>query len=257
MGPAEFAIKNRLISFIVIVLALVGGWQAYRSMPRFEDPEFTIREAVVVTPYPGATPEEVANEVTEALETAIQQMQEVHEIRSVSSAGMSRISVEIKYEFSPTKDALQIIWGKLRNKVEDAQSSLPPGAGRSIVNDDFGDVYGLYYLITGDGFTPRELHQYARTLRTEFLTAEGVAKVVLHGVQSEAIYVEISRERAAALGVSVEQVYNDLARQNSVVSAGDVQVGNRRLAIEPTGKIDSVSAIENVVVSTASSGALV
>ena len=257
MGPAEFAIKNRLISFIVIALALVGGWQAYRSMPRFEDPEFTIREAVVVTPYPGATPEEVANEVTEALETAIQQMQEVHEIRSVSSAGMSRISVEIKYEFSPTKDALQIIWGKLRNKVEDAQSSLPPGAGRSIVNDDFGDVYGLYYLITGDGFTPRELHQYAKALRTELLTAEGVAKVVLHGVQSEAIYVETSRERAAALGVSVEQVYNDLARQNSVVSAGDVQIGNRRLAIEPTGKIDSVSAIENVVVSTASSGALI
>ncbi len=257
MGPAEFAIKNRLISVIVIALALVGGWQAYQNMPRFEDPEFTIREAVVVTPYPGATPEEVANEVTEALETAIQQMQEVHEIRSVSSAGMSRLTVEIKYEFSPTKDDLQIIWGKLRNKVEDAQSSLPPGAGRSIVNDDFGDVYGLYYLVTGDGFTPRELYSYAKTLRTELLTAEGVAKVALHGVQSEVIYVEISRERAAALGVSVGQVYDDLARQNSVVSAGDVRIGNRRLAIEPTGKVVSVDAIENVVVSTASSGALV
>jgi multidrug efflux pump subunit AcrB len=257
MGPAEFAIKNRLISFIVIALALVGGWQAYRSMPRFEDPEFTIREAQVITPYPGGTPEEVANEVTEALETAIQQLQEVHEIRSVSSEGMSRITVEIKYEFSRTKDELQIIWGKLRNKVEDAQSSLPPGAGRSIVDDDFGDVYGLYYLITGDGFTPSEVHEYAKALRTELLTAEGVAKVALHGVQSEAIYVEISRERAAALGVSVGQVYNDLARQNSVVSAGDVRIGDRRLAIEPTGNISSVSAIENVVVSTASAGALV
>jgi multidrug efflux pump subunit AcrB len=226
-------------------------------MPRFEDPEFTIREAQVVTSYPGATPEEVAKEVTEALESAIQQLQEVEEIRSVSSAGTSRITVEIKYAFSPTKDALQIIWGKLRNKVEDAQSSLPPGAGMPIVNDDFGDVYGLYYLITGDGFTSNELHRYAKSLRTALLAAEGVAKVLLHGVQSEAIYVEISRERAAALGVSVEQVYSDLASQNSVVSAGEVQIGNRRLAIEPTGKIDSVSAIENVVVSTTSSGALV
>ncbi len=257
MDLAKFSIKNRLISFIVITLAVVAGWQAYQSMPRFEDPEFTIRQAVVITPYPGATPEEVANEVTEALESAIQQMQEVDEIRSVSSAGMSRITVEIKYEFSRTKDDLEVIWGKLRNRVEDAQSSLPPGAGGSIVDDDFGDVYGLYFLVTGDGFTPRELHEYAKGLRTELLTADGVAKVVLQGVQSEAIYVEISRERAAALGVSVNRVYDDLARQNSVVSAGDVQIGDRRLAIEPTGNINSVSAIENLVVSTSSSGALV
>jgi multidrug efflux pump subunit AcrB len=256
MGPAEFAIKNRLMSFIVITLALIGGWQAYQTMPRFEDPEFTIRQAVVITPYPGATPEEVSNEVTEALETAIQQLQEVKEIRSVSSTGMSRITVEIKYEFSRTKDELQIIWGKLRNKVEDAQRSLPPGAGRTIVDDDFGDVYGLYYLITGNGFTPAELHSYAKRLRTELLVVEGVAKVALNGVQSEAIYVEISRERAAALGVSVGRVYDDLARQNSVVSAGSVKIGNRRLVIEPTGRIDSVSAIENVVVSTADSGSL-
>ena len=92
MGPAELAIKNRLMSFIVIALALIGGWQAYQTMPRFEDPEFTIREAQVITPYPGATPEEVANEVTEALETAIQQLQEVKEIRSVSSVGPSTVS---------------------------------------------------------------------------------------------------------------------------------------------------------------------
>ncbi len=253
MHPAEFAIKNRLISGLVILIALFGGWTAYENMPRFEDPEFTIREAVVVTQYPGATPEEVANEVTEPLESAIQQLQEVEEITSISSFGVSRITVEIKYEFSPSKDDLQAIWGKLRNKVEDAVSELPPGAQTPLVNDDFGDVYGLYYFITGEGYSANELRDYAKGLRTTLLAVEDVAKVTVTGVQSEAIYVEIARDRAAALGVSVDQVYNDLAKQNSVVSAGNVRIGDLRLNIQPTGDIDSVEAIENVIVSTSSS----
>ena len=205
MGPAEFSIKNRLISFIVIALALAGGWQAYQSMPRFEDPEFTIRQAVVITPYPGATPEEVANEVTEALEAAIQQMQEVDEISSVSSAGMSRITVDIKYEFSPSKADLELIWTKLRNRVNDAQRSLPPGVGTPMVYDDFGDVYGLYYFLTGEGYSPAELRRYAKDLQKEILQVEGVAKVSLDGEPAEAIFVEIARETAAALGVSKRQ----------------------------------------------------
>lgn len=254
MNPAEFAINNRLISFIVIVGVLIGGWIAYGNMSRFEDPEFTIREAQVITQYPGATPEEVANEVTEALESAIQQMSEVEELRSISSDGLSRITVEIRYNDSQSREALQEAWSKLRNRVRDAQSSLPPGATESIVNDDFGDVYGIYYLITGEGFTPRELYEYARDLRTELLAVEDVAKVAIQGQQSEAIYVEISRERSAALGVSIDQVYADLSQQNSVVSAGDVRVGDFRVLIHPTGEVDSVRAIENIVVSTPSSG---
>ena len=213
MGAAEFAIKNRLISSLVIIASLVGGWIAYQSMPRFEDPEFTIRTAEVITQYPGATPDEVANEVTEALETAIQQMQEVEEVRSNSSAGLSRVSVDVKFEFSPSKEALQAIWTKLRNKVSDAQGSLPPNAQESVVNDDFGDVYGLYYVITGEGFSPAELRAYAKRLRAELLAVEDVAKVQINGTQPEAIYVEISRERAVALGVSVDSIYNALAQQ--------------------------------------------
>lgn len=250
MSPAEFSIKNRLISFIVIIAVLAGGWIAYGDMPRFEDPEFTIREAVVITHYPGASPEEVANEVTETLETAIQQMPEVEEIRSISSDGVSQITVEIKYSESQSRDALQLVWTKLRNRVRDAQSGLPPGAEESIVNDDFGDVYGIYYLITGEGYTPREIYEYARDLRTDLLAVDGVAKVTIQGQQREAIYVEISRERASALGVSIDQVYRDLSQQNSVVSAGDVRIGDRRVLIRPTGDVDSVAALENIVVST-------
>jgi len=257
MNPAEFSIKNRLISFIVIVGALIAGWLAYQTMPRFEDPEFTIRQAQIVTRYPGATPLEVANEVTEALESEIQQMQEVDTITSVSSAGLSRITVEIKYEFSPTKDALDLIWTKLRNRINDAQLSLPPGAGPSIVYDDFGDVYGLYYVLTGEGFTPRELLTYAKGLRTDLLAVPDVGAVVIEGEQSEAIYIEIARDRASALGVSVEQVYADLAQQNAVAAAGDVTVGDRRITIHPTGAISSVEAIGNLIVSTPESGTIV
>ena len=257
MNPAEFAIKNRLIAFIVLSASLIGGWLAYENMPRFEDPEFTIRTAQVITQYPGASAEEVATEVTEALESAIQQMQEVEELESTSSAGVSQIAVDIKYEFSPSKADLQTIYAKLRNKVSDAQSALPPGALETIVNDDFGDVYGLYYVLTGEGFSSKELNDYAKSVRTEMLAVEGVAKVSINGVQSEAIYVEISRERANSLGVSIEQVYQDLAQQNSVVSAGDVQVGNFRMAISPGGQVDSVAAIENIVVSTATTGTVV
>lgn len=257
MNIGIFAIKNRLITMIVILASLVAGWNAYQTMPRFEDPEFTIRTAVVVTPYPGATPLEVANEVTEPLESAIQQLQEVDQITSTSQAGYSRIEINIKYEFSKSKESLSTIWSKLRNKVNDAQSSLPPGALASVVNDDFGDVYGVYYLITGDGYTQKELFDYADSLRTELLVVDGVAKVALAGVQDEAIYIEISRERASALGLSINQVYQDLALQNTVVSAGDVKVGNRRLVLQPTGSVDSVEELKNIIVSTDNSSTLV
>ncbi len=257
MNLAEFSIKNRLIMMIVILAALIGGWNAYKNMPRFEDPEFVIRTAVVMTQYPGASPQEVADEVAELLETSIQQMQEVKEITSTSTNGLSQINVDIHPEFAPTKTDLEAVWNKLRARVDDAQMRMPPGAQTSIVNDGFGDVFGVYYLITGDGFTPKELHDYAKSLRNELLTVDGVGKIAIGGAQPEAIYVEISRERAAALGASVDQVYNDLAKQNSVTQAGNVKVGNRRLIISPTGAIDSVDAIGNLIVSTGNSGAVV
>lgn len=249
--------KNRLITMIVIVASLVGGWIAYQNMSRFEDPEFTIRTAVVITQYPGATPTEVANEITDPLETALQQLQEVESLKSTSSAGLSIINVDIKYKFSPSKSALQSIWSKLRNKVNDAQSSLPPGAQASIVNDDFGDVYGVYYLITGEGYSYKELENYAKKLRTDILAVDGVAKVALSGQQREAIYVEISRERSAALGLSINNIYQDLEKQNAVSSAGNVKAGNRRLVIQPTGSIDSVEEINNLIVSTGSEDTIV
>lgn len=257
MNIAEFTIKNTVLSVIVILLTVVGGWSAYQNMARFEDPEFTIRQALVITSYPGASPQEVALEITEPLEKAIQQMAEVDTIESVSTAGKSEITVEIKYEASPSKADLKLIWTKLRNKVSDAALALPPGAGTPYVADDFGDVFGLLYYITGDGYTPAELKKYAKTLQSSLLKVDGVARVSLDGIRKEAIFVEISRETTAAIGLSISNIYNILSQQNAVVSSGDVNIGDQRVMIDPTGSIDSVEAIQNLLITTDNSGKLV
>ena len=250
MQIAEYSIKNRLIMWIVILLSVFAGWFAYQNMPRFEDPEFTIRTAQVLTPYPGGSPEEVAREVTTPLETALQDMAEVKEINSVSSDGFSEISVEIKFEASPSKSDLQIIWTKLRNKVADTAGDLPPGAGPSTVYDEFGDVFGIYYILTGEGYSMAEMRAYAKTLRQDLLSVKGVGKVNISGEQQEVIYVEIARQNAAALGATVNSVFNQLSTQNAVVSGGSVKIEDQRLIITPTGDIDSVDAIKNLLISS-------
>ncbi len=254
MTLTEFSIKNPLICAIAIILSLVGGWMAYNEMPRFEDPEFTIRVAKVYTQYPGASPTEVLNEVTEVLETAIQQLPEVKTVSSESSTNLSEITVEIKFSASPTRGELQLVWTKLRNKIADTEANLPPGAGQVIVNDDFGDVYGLYYLLTGEGFTPPELLSYAKELRRDLLEVKGVGKVALIGEQDEAIYVEISRDKTAALGVSLNNIYNTLSQQNTVSSAGNVKIADERISIQPTGGLTTVDAIRSLLIIDPTSG---
>lgn len=256
INPAIFSIKNRILTSIIILGSLLSGWLAYQNMPRFEDPEFLIRTAMVITEYPGASPTEVANEVTETLERAIQELQEVDKIESTSSAGLSLIEVSIKHSFSPEKSDLQLVWSKLRNKVNDSQYLLPPGAGPSFVNDDFGDVYGVYYLITGDGFSYQELEKYAKQLRNNLLAISGVAKITLTGLQQEAIYIEVSRERVNALGLSLNFIHQQLDEHNAVLPAGSVEIDNRRVVIQPTGSIDTLEEIKNLIISTDTQGTL-
>jgi multidrug efflux pump subunit AcrB len=250
MDIAAYSIKNRLLMWLVILVSLFMGWLAYSNMPRFEDPEFTIRQAQIFTPYPGGSPEEVAREVSAPLEEALQDMAEVKEIRSVSSAGFSEISVEIKYEESTTKEDLQLIWTKLRNKVNDAAGDMPPGAQPSQVFDEFGDVFGIYYVLTGEGYSMAELRSYAKALRQDLLSVPGVGKINIAGEQDEVIYVEISRQNAAALGSTVGAIFQQLSTQNTVVSGGTVNVDGQRMIISPSGDIDSVEAISNLLVSS-------
>lgn len=257
MNPAQFAIKNQLLSVIAILLVLFGGWNAYQNMPRFEDPEFTIRSALIFTQYPGASPQEVADEVSQPLEMALQQMPEVDNIKTISSAGLSEITVDIKYEFSKSKAQLQLIWSKVRNKIKDAQGTLPPDANTPVVNDDFGDLYGLSFFITGDDYSYSELRAYAKHLQKSILQVPGVGKVVLAGEQQEAIFIEISQENNALLGASAQKLFDILKQQNAVVFSGSVDIGSQRLVIDPSGEIDSIRAIENLLVSTESDGRII
>lgn len=248
MNSAIWSIKNPLLCCIFILIAMVGGGLAFENMSRLEDPEFTIRIAKVFTQYPGASPEEVMNEVTEPLEAALQQLSEVKSVESISSTGFSDISVEIRYEYSRSKSDLQLVWTKVRNKINDAQRALPAGAGPSVVDDEVADVYGVYYALTGEGYTPAELFSYAKSLRRELLLVDGVAKVGLVGEQEEVIYVEVSRQRAAALGLSLNQVYDTLSQQNSVTPSGNILLGDDRLEINLSGEISSVDEIKSLII---------
>lgn len=257
MNPIDFVIRNSNLCIVIMGLSVIGGWLSFAGMPRFEDPEFLIRQALVVTQYPGASPLEIAEEVTEPLERAINKMQEIKTISSVSTEGNSEISVTVKYAYSGSRSELQQVWNKLRNRVADAARALPTSASTPYIADDFGDLYGMLYFITGDGFSSAELERYAKSLQSDLLQVPGVARVELDGVQEEAIYVEISREASASLGVPVSSIYSTLTKQNSVTSAGAVDVANARLTIDVPGAGDSVAAMNRLLVSTSENGQLV
>lgn len=244
MNIAEASIKYRTITWVMTVLIIGGGYFAYEKLGRLEDPEFTIKNAQVFTFYPGASAMEVAEEVTDPLERAVQNMGQLKEVTSISEPGKSTILVEMKDKYD--KDGLPQVWDELRRKVNDAQSELPPGTQTSIVYDDFGDVYGIFFAVYGDGFTDAELHDYAKLLRRELLLVRDVGKVDLFAVQDEVINVEIRRERMAEIGVSPDAIYQTLSGQNLVVPAGNARVGDLYLRIEPTGEIKTVEDIGNL-----------
>ena len=246
MNPAEICIRRETVSWLVIILLMVGGWLAMQRLGRYEDPAFVIRQAVIVTAYPGATSAQVAEEVTDRIEAAIQQLQEVKEIKSISRPGESEIQVEIRMDFAPKQDDLEQIWDKLRRKVADAQAKLPAGAGPSFVNDDFGDVYGLFLALTGEGYTLSELGRYAEDLRKDLLLVEGTAKVALYGVPEEAVFVEISNSSAAALGIPVSRIHQALREQNLITAAGDFNMDGARIRISPPDPAPDLDALRQI-----------
>ncbi len=188
---------------------------------------------MVVTPYPGASPQEVENEVTEKIEKAVQELGQLERVKSYSARGLSTVVVVIKDKFDKTK--LPQIWDELRRKINDYQKELPPGAGPSLVNDDFGDVYGVYYALTGDGYTYAELKKVAEMLKRELLTVTDVKKVVFFGEQREAIYIEISRTKMAALGITRKEIFDALKAKNLAVDAGKIKIGTEYISIVPSG----------------------
>jgi multidrug efflux pump subunit AcrB len=243
---AEFSIKKKITTWLVVIIMIGGGAFGFSNLGRYEDPEFTIKDAMVITKYPGATPYEVEQEVTDKLEKAIQAMSQVKEMTSVSSAGKSEITVTMKDQYD--KNSLPQIWDELRRKVGDITPYLPPGVQTPIVNDDYGDVYGMYYAIYGEGFTYKELKDAADYLKKYLSLVPGVGKVIISSDQKEAIFVDISTNRLAQLGISLEQIFETLASQNLVFASGSVRAGDEYIRIQPTGQIDSVTEIGNLLI---------
>ncbi|ENM5763088.1 efflux RND transporter permease subunit VexD [Vibrio mimicus] len=257
MDIARYTIAKRTSVWVLIALTLIGGYISYLKLGRFEDPEFVIRQAVIITPYPGATAQEVSDEVTDVIEGAVQALQELKEVKSVSMQGRSEVTVEIKLEFAKSSAQLQQVWDKLRRKVADAQRQLPPGAGASIVNDDFSDVYALFYAVTGEGFSDKQLQDYVDTLRRELVLVPGVAKAATLAEQQEAIFIEMSSERMAEFGLSVERVLQVLQKQSLVTVAGSVDANAMRIPVIPTSNINSFAELNNLQVAVGSNNAVV
>jgi multidrug efflux pump subunit AcrB len=245
---AELSIRKSVITWVMIVLLVAVGGSSFFKLSWLEDPEFTIKDAIVMTPYPGASAAEVEEEVTNVLEKAIQQLGQLKFVESRSSRGMSQVKVKILDKFD--KHSLPQVWDELRRKVNDAQTSLPPGAGPSVVNDDFGDVYGIYVALTGEGYSDAELHEFAKFLQRELLRAEDTKRIELYGVRKEVVYVEMRREKMAEFGVSPEDIYHSLAAKNLPVSAGFMTLGTDYIPVNPTGEFVSEQEFGDLLVSS-------
>ncbi len=244
MNIAELAIKKNVITWTLTVVMLFLGYFAYMGLPRLEDPEFAIKEAVILTPYPGASPKEVQEEVTEVIEKACQEMGQLKRVESYSSRGMSLVHVKIKDKYR--KNDLPQVWDELRRRMGDHEKELPPGAGPITVNDAFGDVFGVYFALVGDGYSFAELKEVADLLQRELLVVQDVKKIELFGVRPEAIYVEMSRSKMAALGITRQEIFNALRAKNLAVDSGRIEFGTQYLAISPTGEFKSEKDFGNL-----------
>lgn len=244
--------KNR-ITLVSMIMLMIGGVISYFQLGRLEDPEFTIKQALVITPYPGASAEEVAQEVTNPIEAALQELGQLDRVESQSMRGRSIVTAVIQDQFQA--DTIPQVWDELRRKVADAQVRLPPSVrGSSMVVDDFGDVYGIFLAISGDGYTAAELRRYAEFLRRELQVVQDVKKVELFAAQREVVYVEISRWRLAQLGINEDQIYAVLNAKNIAADGGRVRVGDESIAVDPQGTFESAEAMLDLVVGEDPSG---
>ncbi|HXV27544.1 MAG TPA: efflux RND transporter permease subunit, partial [bacterium] len=255
MNIAEFSIKKNIIMLVMIAVVLVAGLKSYFKLARLEDPEFTIKQATITTPYPGATARETAEEVTNVIEKAVQEMGQLDYVESRSSRGLSIVKVFIKDKYD--KYALPQVWDELRRKIVNYQNQLPPGAGPSVVNDDFGDVYGVYLAITGEGYTYAELKDVAEFLRRELLQVQDVKKIAFYGNQNEVIYVEMNREKMAQLEISQQKIYDALRAKNVVSDAGRLYLGSEFIPLNPTGEFKSEKEFGELLISGQGSDRLI
>lgn len=244
MNIAVTANRNRTLVLLSVVLAMAFGSYSYLTLPAYEDPKILIREAVVVTEFPGLSAERMELLVTKRLEEAIRQIPEVEEIRSTSRAGISIIHAEVYDRYFN----LDQIWDDLRENVAEARAGLPEGTGTPIVNDDFGDVAVTTVALTADGFSMGEMHDIAQHVRDHLYSVAGTKAVELHGVQNERIFVETSEATLAQIGIDRNQLAATLRDQNMIQPGGVIDTGERMFVVEPTGNFDSLEQLRETLI---------
>ena len=245
MDIARASIARYKVILFLCVLTMIGGVMAYFQIGKLEDPSYTVKTAVISAVYPGASAYEVEQEVTARIEDAVQAMGQIKHIRSRSTPGLAIIYVDIQDEYDGSQ--LPQIWDELRQKVNDASVYMPSGT-TILINNDYGDVFGQYYSLVGDGYTMKELYDYADFLKKNLVLVKGVASVKILGEQTEAIYIDFSASRMSALGISPLMVFAALTQQNTLSQTANMTLGDRSIRLSPTSAILSVEDIKDLVI---------
>ena len=238
---SRWAIEHAALTRYLMVVLMVLGIAAYFQLGQDEDPPFTFRAMVVRTYWPGATAQQVAEQVTDKIERTLQEVPRADKIRSYSKPGESQIIFQVKDSTQAAEVA--DIWYTVRKKVGDLRSTLPTGVQGPFFNDEFGDVFGVIYALQGEGFSQAELKRFADEVRQQLLRVPDVAKVELFGVQDEKLYIEIPQKRLAQLGLDMSQVLAQLGQQNAVESAGAVQTPQDVVQVRVAGQFEAIEAL--------------
>ena len=253
MNLPVYSLENKKIIYFFLAVMLIGGIYSFFKLPKKEDSPFVIKQAVLVTQYPGATPQEVEKLITEPIEREIQSMSDVFQIKSESYFGMSKISIELQPTLAP--DYMPVKWDELRRKVANIQPRLPSGASAINVSDDFGDVFGIYYALTADeGFTYDDMRDWAQKIKTELTPIQGVQKVYLFAEQTQVVNVRISVPKLANLGIDPNSIQQVLQTQNLLVNTGEIMTGTYQLRVRAEGTYKSIEDIRDQLIVTKGGG---
>jgi len=246
MSFTEYALKNKALVHFFVAVLVVGGIYSFFVMSKLEDPAITVKQAMVVTAYPGASAYQVELEVTDVLEKSIRSMGNLDHVSSRSMDDVSEIIVELKSTVS--LDELQECWDILRRKVTDVQGKLPEGAETSIVLDDFGDVYGMFYAMTSDGFGYQEMADYAELVRRVVLDIEGVSSVDIYGGRQSCVNIDIQEDKMANLGIHPAEIILTLNGQNQTVYSGYLNSGEKRVRVHVDDAYEQLNDIRNLLI---------
>ena len=249
MNIPKYSLDNPKVIYFFLAILMIGGILAFESLGKKEDSPFVIKSAVLITRYPGATPQEVEQLITEPIEREIQSMRRVYKIKSESFYGMSKINIELDPATPPGE--MPQMWDELRRKVLNIQPQLPQGASGVTVSDDFGDVFGIYFGLTAsEGFSYHDLREWGQRIKTELVTVDGVQKVALYGEQTEVVNMFISMSKLANSGLDLNEVMQTIKSQNSLINTGEKRAGYLELKILAEGTYKTLDDIRNQLVVT-------